>query len=174
MKRLMLVRHAKSSWKNACLADIDRPLSGRGKRDAVRVGEYLATQGIRPDIILSSPARRARKTAKLLAKQIPDCLGRLLFDPALYAAGSDLFLERVRTLDESWEQVMLVGHNPGLTEFANRLAAVNIDNIPTCGVLVAELGIESWRQAEDGSGMAIMYLVPSDLSPKSPKGKSSP
>jgi phosphohistidine phosphatase len=116
MKRLTLVRHAKSSWKNAALADSDRPLSGRGKQDAPRMGAFLASQGIVPDIILASPARRARKTAQLLAAAIPAAAGRILLDPALYEASAEALLERVRALDETWQHVMLVGHNPGLPD----------------------------------------------------------
>jgi len=165
MKRLILVRHAKSSWKNAALADSDRPLSGRGKRDAPRMGAWLAGLGLLPDIILASPARRARKTASLLAGEIPAAAGRILVDPALYEASAGVLLERVRALDERWQQVMLIGHNPGLTDFANLLTAHGVDNIPTCGVLVAELDIDSWRLAEAGCGRTVHYVVPKELPP---------
>jgi len=162
MKRLTLVRHAKSSWKNAGLADIDRPLNGRGKRDAPRMGGLLAEAGIVPDIILVSPARRARKTAKLLARAIPNAIGRILFDPALYEASAAVLLERVRSFDDSWQHVMLVGHNPGLTDFANLLAAAGVDNLPTCGTLVADLAIDSWAAADAGCGRSVLYLIPKE------------
>jgi phosphohistidine phosphatase len=165
MKRLTLVRHAKSSWKDTDCADIDRPLSGRGKREAPRMGAFLAQQGLRPDIILSSPARRARKTAKLLAQEIPGAEDRLLFDPALYEASATVLLERVRALDEAWQHVMLVGHNPGLTDFANLLTAIGIDNLPTCSVLIADLAVDAWREAAAGCGQPILYVVPQALSP---------
>lgn len=163
MKRLTLVRHAKSSWKNAALADIDRPLSGRGKRDAPRMGVFLAEQGLRPDIILSSPARRARKTARLLARQLSDIEKSFLSDPALYEAGADMLLQRVRAFDETWQHILLVGHNPGLTDFANLLTAAGIENIPTCGVLVADLDIDSWRVAGAGCGSVFRYVIPGEL-----------
>jgi phosphohistidine phosphatase len=165
MKRLTLVRHAKSSWNNPALADIDRPLSGRGKRDAPRMGEHLAAAGVVPDIILASPACRTRKTARLLAAAIPGGKGRILSDPALYDAAAAVLLERVRALDESWQHVMLIAHNPGLTDFANLLTAIGTDNIPTCGVLVADLAIDSWRQAEPGCGRTVLYVVPKELPP---------
>jgi phosphohistidine phosphatase len=163
MKRLTLVRHAKSSWKNAALADIDRPLNGRGKRDAPLMGAHLVALGCQPDIILVSPARRARKTAQLLAAALGGVSGRVLVDPALYEASAALLLERVRTLDERWQHVMLIGHNPGLTDFANLLTAAGIDNIPTCGVLVAELDIDSWPVADAGCGRTFLYIAPKDL-----------
>ena len=170
MKRLILVRHAKSSWKNAALADSERPLSGRGKRDAPRMGARLAGLGLLPDIILASPARRARKTASLLAGEIPAAAGRILVDPALYEANAGVLLERVRALDERWQQVMLIGHNPGLTDFANLLTAAGIDNIPTCGVLVADLDLAFWRQSEPGCGRAALYVVPKGLPANFPDG----
>jgi phosphohistidine phosphatase len=163
MKRLILVRHAKSSWKSTALADIDRPLSGRGKRDAPRIGEYLAAQGIVPDIILVSPARRARKTAKLLAAVMPGIAERILYDPALYNISAEALMARVRALDDSWQHVMLVGHNPGLTDFANQLTAVNVDNLPTCAVLVADLAIDEWSRIAAGSGRSVLYIVPKAL-----------
>lgn len=165
MKRLTLVRHAKSSWKDAALADIDRPLSGRGKRDAPRIGAFLAAQGIRPDALLSSPARRARKTAQLLAASIPGVDVGPLIDPALYEASAAVLLERVRALDESWRHVMLIGHNPGLTEFANLLTATGVDNIPTCGALVADFDIASWRKVGAGCGSVFLYITPKELPP---------
>jgi len=163
MKRLTLVRHAKSSWKNAGLADIDRPLNGRGKRDAPRMGGLLAEAGIVPDIILASPARRARKTATLLAAAIPGAKERILFDPALYEASAAVLLERVRSFDESWQHVMLVGHNPGLTDFANLLATADVDNLPTCGTLVIDLDIGSWGTAGPACGHRVFYVTPQEL-----------
>jgi phosphohistidine phosphatase len=170
MKRLTLIRHAKSSWKNSGLADVDRPLNSRGKRDAPRMGAYLARQGIQPDIILASPARRARKTAKLLAGEIPGAAGRILADPALYEAGAAVILERVRALDESWQHVMLIGHNPGLTDFANLLTAIGIDNLPTCAVLVADLDIDFWCETSPGCGRAALYVVPKEPPADFPDG----
>lgn len=163
MKRLTLVRHAKSSWKNAGLADIDRPLNGRGKRDAPRMGAFLAEAGIVPDIILASPARRARKTAKLLAVAISNANGQILFDPALYEASAAALMERVRSFDDSWQHVMLVGHNPGLTDFANLLATAGVDNLPTCGTLVADLDIGSWDTAGPACGSRVFYITPQEL-----------
>jgi phosphohistidine phosphatase len=163
MKRLILVRHAKSSWKNALLSDVDRPLNARGKRDAPRIGAYLASQGMQPDIILASPAKRARKTAKLIAEVLPDARERILYDPALYQASPELLMARLGALDENWQQVMLIGHNPGLTEFAKLLTNIGIDNLPTCGVIVTDLPITSWGEAISGTGKVILRICPKDL-----------
>jgi phosphohistidine phosphatase len=165
MKRLTLVRHAKSSWKNPALADSDRPLSGRGKQDAPRMGAFLASQGLVPDVILASPARRASKTAQLLAAAVPAAAERILLDPALYEASAEALLERVRALDETWQHVLLVGHNPGLTALANSLARAGLDNLPTCGILVVDLAIDTWRAADAGCGRTVLYAVPKELPP---------
>jgi phosphohistidine phosphatase len=164
LKQLLLVRHAKSSWKDAARADIDRPLNGRGRRDAPRVGAYLAARGFLPDRIVSSPARRARKTAQLLAAALTGAGEQIIvLDPALYEAGAALLLERVRAFEDTWQNVMLVAHNPGLTDFANLLTAIGIDNLPTCGVIVTELAIDSWQLAEAGCGRTVCQIVPGDL-----------
>jgi len=162
MRRLTLVRHAKSSWKNAALADVDRPLSGRGKRDAPRMGEYLASRGVLPDIILTSPARRARKTAQLLAAAMPAAVP-ILCEAALYPASAESLLERVRALDDTWQHVMLIGHNPGLTDFASQIATAGGASLPTCGVLVADLAVDSWREAGPGCGRTVLAVAPKQL-----------
>ncbi len=121
-------------------------------------------RSILPDIILASPARAAtRQTAKLLAAGLFGARERILLDPALYEAGAAVLMERVRALDESWQHVMLIGHNPGLTEFANLLTAGDIDNIPTCGVLVVDLDLPSWRQVAPGCGRSVLYTTPKEL-----------
>jgi phosphohistidine phosphatase len=163
MKRLTLVRHAKSSWKNSALADVDRPLSGRGKRDAPRMASYLAQQGIVPDIILASPSRRTRQTAKRFAAELLGGKEHALYDPALYEAATDVLLERVRVLDDHWRHVMLVGHNPGLTDFADQLAGLGVDNIPTCGVVVIDIDLSSWREVAPRTGYFVLYVIPKDL-----------
>jgi phosphohistidine phosphatase len=127
------------------------------------MGARLAALGIQPDIILVSPARRARKTASLLAGEIPGAAGRILADPVLYEASAAVLLERVRALDETWQHVMLIGHNPGLTDFANLLTAAGIDNLPTCGVLALDLAIDSWPAATAGCGHTIFCLAPKEL-----------
>jgi len=121
MKTLFLVRHAKSSWDDTALPDKDRPLNDRGKRDAAKMGERLAKIDVKPDLILSSPARRALTTAEIVAKKLDYKLKNILVDDRLYAVDADDLLDVIRKLGDKSKRVMLFGHNPELTELANRL-----------------------------------------------------
>jgi phosphohistidine phosphatase len=160
MKRLTLVRHAKSSWKDPELTDFDRPLNKRGKQDAPLMGERLAALEQRPELLVSSPAKRASKTARLIARElkIPD--EQLIFKPEIYEAEPDALLEVVRGLDDRWEHVLLVGHNPGLTDLGNLLADCGIENIPTCGVLCLDFDAEGWQSLGPKSGILVFYDYP--------------
>jgi len=157
MKHLTLVRHAKSSWKNPELADFNRPLNERGKRDAPRMGKRLAARNLRADIIVSSPARRARKTAKWMARELAVSDERIVWEPAIYAAETQTLLEVVRSLDNRWAHVLLVGHNPELTELGNLLADCGIETIPTCGVLCLDFDAKAWQNLGPNSGTLIFF-----------------
>lgn len=160
MKRLTLVRHAKSSWKDAELADFDRPLNKRGEGDAPRMGERLARRGLQPELLLSSPARRARQTAEAIAAALRVDSAALRFSPAIYEASPAALLELIRGCEERWQHLLLVGHNPGLTELGNLLAGCGIDNLPTCAVLVIDFEISNWRQVAPGAGALFLYDYP--------------
>jgi phosphohistidine phosphatase len=161
LKRLTLVRHAKSSWKDPELTDFDRPLSKRGKQDAPRMGERLAGRDSRPELILSSPAKRARKTAKLMARKLElAAADRLILVMEIYEAEPEALLKVIRGLDDRWAHVLLIGHNPGLTELGNLLADCGIENIPTCGALCLDFAAESWRSLGPQSGTLVFYDYP--------------
>jgi len=160
MKRLYLVRHAKSSWKDPELDDFDRPLNKRGKRDAPFMGQRLRLANIRPDLIISSPAKRAGKTTKIIAAQIEYPKKEILWNESLYAAGTLTLLRILREIADTVEQAMLVGHNPGLTLLAEFLAKEAVDNIPTSGVFAMDLDITSWSQTEEGCGIPVFFDYP--------------
>lgn len=160
MKRLYLVRHAKSSWKNPELDDFDRPLNKRGKRDAPLMGQRLREANVRPDLIISSPAKRARKTAKIIAAQIEYPGKKIQWTESLYAAGTLTLLQILHKIEDSVEQLMLVGHNPGLTLLAELLTSEAVDNIPTSGAFALDLDIESWSQTGEGSGIPVFFDYP--------------
>ena len=143
MKTLFLVRHAKSSWDEATLPDKERPLNDRGLRDAPRVGTRLAKRDVKPDLILSSPARRALTTAEIIAGKLGYKVGDIVVDERLYAAAPDDLLEVISGLGHKPKRVMLFGHNPGLTELANRLSS-EITHMPTCAVAEFAFDIKSW------------------------------
>jgi phosphohistidine phosphatase len=144
MKILTLIRHAKSSWDDSALPDKDRPLNKRGLRDAPAMGKRLAKHGVRPDLILSSPATRALTTAEAIAEQIGYPSQAIVVNDRLYISSAGELLAVVRKLDNALERVMLFGHNPGLTDLADQLSSDKIDNIPTCGVVQLTFDIDAW------------------------------
>ena len=145
MKTLFLIRHAKSSWDDRTLSDKDRPLNDRGRRDAPKMGERLAKRRVKPDLILSSPATRALTTAEIIAKKL-DYDGRnIVVNDRLYAVEADKLLDVIRQLDDRAERVMLIGHNPELTELAHRLAS-KITHLPTCAVAEFAFDSKSWTR----------------------------
>jgi len=160
MKRLYLVRHAKSSWKNPDLSDFDRPLNKRGKRDAPLMGEYLKNNREAPELIISSPARRALKTAKIIAKEIGLSPKRILTNETLYLADVPTLVTIIRQIEDSLDAVMLFGHNPGLTMLANYLTDHPVENIPTCGVFCIEFAANSWREISAGGGSVVFFHYP--------------
>jgi phosphohistidine phosphatase len=159
MRLLTLIRHAKSSWKEVGQGDYERPLNRRGERDAPRMGRRLAAWPERPQRVIASPAARAARTASLLVASagLDAALG---FDRRLYLAGSSELLAFVRELPDALQHVALVGHNPGLTDFANALADAGIENIPTCGVVRLELEVERWSEAAPGCARLLEFDSP--------------
>lgn len=159
MKTLFLVRHAKSSWNEPGLPDKDRPLNDRGKRDAPKMGERLAKRNVKPDLILSSPARRALKTAQIIAKRLDYRLEDILVDDRLYAAEADDLLHVIRELGDKPKSVMLIGHNPELTELAHRLSN-KITQMPTCAVAELMFDAKSWSSTGKDKPARVTLYTP--------------
>ena len=143
MKTLFLVRHAKSSRDDSALPDKERPLNDRGMRDAPKMGARLAKHDRKPDLILSSPALRALTTAEIIANKLDYRIKDIVVDERLYAAAPDDLLEVIRKLGEKAECVMVVGHNPELSELAHRLSS-RITDMPTCAVAEFAFDVKSW------------------------------
>lgn len=162
MKSLLLLRHAKSSWNHPGLPDHDRPLSGRGKRDAPRMGRLLREQGILPNLIVSSTAKRARKTANEVARQ-SGYSGEILLDDQFYHANVGQWMATVKNLADSYNRVMLVGHNPGLEELLAELTNT-WHPLPTAALAHVRLTIEQWAQLGDSNhGTLIDLWKPKEL-----------
>ena len=161
MKYLYLIRHAKSSWKDNSLADHDRPLNKRGRRDAPMMGKRLRHQAIMPDLMLSSTALRAVKTAHAIAKEIGYPKKEINYQKALYHASPEEMLSQIRQIHNSNQALFLVGHNPGMTDLADELTHSDIDNIVTCGIYALALDIDSWSQIRaDGKASLQFYDYP--------------
>lgn len=151
MRTLYLLRHAKSSHKDPNLTDFDRPLNKRGRGDAPRIASELAFRGEVPQLIISSPARRAWRTAKAVAAVMELDRDQLIKRDRLYHFGSpDPLLRVIRKAPADVSRLMLVGHNPAFTDLANLLAGTDIDNVPTCGVVAIDLPSDSWRKLKQG------------------------
>src|SRR3954451_2458802 len=134
-KILLVVRHAKSSWDIGTLNDFERPLNERGKKDAPLMAKRLMDKNIPIDAFVSSPAKRAKKTAELFSETFGKKEDSILYISMLYHATAEVFYEVVEQLDDNFNTVALFSHNPGITEFVNSLTdGPPIDNVPTCGV----------------------------------------
>jgi len=154
MKTLLVVRHAKSSWKDESLDDHDRPLNNRGERDAPRVGEAVARLRLVPALICTSTALRARTTAERAAA----AMGYdkpLALDRSLYHATPNQLLAFVRSLSDAHSRVMLVGHNPGLEDFVAGMTGMHVP-LPTAAFVVLALELSSWWQATPANGVTIL------------------
>ncbi|HDL19633.1 MAG TPA: histidine phosphatase family protein [Bacteroidetes bacterium] len=160
MKRLYLVRHAKSSWDDPGLHDSDRPLNKRGKRDAPFMGERLKKYHVVPDIIVSSPAKRALKTAKIIAKKINYPVKKIKTANIIYNGNSFDLLSFIRNTDEAVNEAMLFGHNPEITGLANYFSNKIIPNMPTCGILCVEFNTGSWKEVAAENGTVLFFDYP--------------
>lgn len=160
MKRLTLIRHAKSSWDSPALDDFDRPLNKRGERNAPDMGKRLAKREFLPDLIITSPAKRAYTTARIVAREIGYSRNRIQPDERIYMADPTALTKLVRETPEEVDHVALFGHNPGFTQLTNRLGDVRIDNVPTCGVVCLEFDIDSWRAFPGDGGTLLDFDFP--------------
>lgn len=146
MKTLLIIRHAKSSWDNAHLNDIDRPLNDRGRHDAPVMAKRLIKANIKIDLFVASPARRAKNTAELMIREFGRKESEILIIPELYHASVQTFKEVVSGLDEAYSSAALFSHNPGITAFVNTLTAVRLDNMPTCGIFAVTSMATAWSE----------------------------
>lgn len=146
MRKLTLIRHAKSSWKYANLTDEDRPLNKRGRRDAPMMGQRLAERGVGIERLVSSPALRALRTAAAIGAAVGVPPDQLRIDPLLYSADTEQILEGIRSLNDSLQSVALVGHNPEMALLMERLACEPIGHVPTCAVAMFHFKTERWSQ----------------------------
>ena len=160
MKTLYLIRHAKSSWKNPDLRDFDRPLNKRGKRDAPFMGKKLKERGAKPDAMLSSPARRAKKTAQVIAKELQFPWGEIEYLNHIYDADEDDLLEIIKHQPKKVKQLMLFGHNPEFTWLSNELSKSYIENIPTTGIVRIDFDVNQWKDVAYGKGKLIYFDFP--------------
>lgn len=162
-KILLLVRHAKSSWKDQALADHDRILNKRGERDAPRMGEYLVKNGYIPEKIITSSAIRALTTARILANELKYNLKNVVVDKNVYGAMPSQILKIIHGIDNNVESLMIIGHNPTITELVMQLTDHEIYNIPTCGIAIIQLKTISWSEIDNKCATLLEYVYPKKL-----------
>jgi len=160
MKTLILVRHAKSSWGDLTLPDFERPLNERGKHDAPLMAKRLLEKGIEIDALVSSPAKRAKRTAQAFAEVLGKDQDKIIFRDELYMAGVDSFYNVISQLDESMKQVAIFSHNPGITVFANMLQVAEIDEMPTCSIFAITTSAENWSDFRKAKKKFLFFDFP--------------
>jgi phosphohistidine phosphatase len=169
MKHLLLFRHAKSCWKDLNLSDHDRPLNRRGNKAAPQMGEKLSKKEVKPDLIITSSAIRALSTAELLAQKINYSLDKIQINQNLYHASINEMMKVCSKCSKQVDNLMLVGHNPGLTQFANHLLQYDnqyFANIPTAGLVTISMDIDSWQQLDNSISLLKIELLDYDYPKK--------
>src|SRR5262245_37056712 len=161
MKTLMLLRHAKSDWGDQSLRDFERPLADRGKRDAPRIGKAIKKRGWTADLIISSPAERARQTIEAVATSAGLVPG-IQFDDSIYGASPGELMKLIRRLPDSSNCALLVGHSPTFEEVLARLTGA-VEHMPTAALARVEFQIERWDDVDDGLGKLAGFLIPKQL-----------
>jgi phosphohistidine phosphatase len=145
LRNICFVRHAKSSWEDPGLEDRHRPLSKRGERDAPYMANKMMELQIQPELIITSPAVRARTTARIFADAANLEPRHFVVNDLLYGADVAQIVELIQSIDDGINSIFVFGHNPTMTIMANCFAGVDIDNVPTCGVLQAKTMVSSWK-----------------------------
>lgn len=158
MKKLYIIRHAKSSWGDAELNDFERPLSKRGKANAPMMGERLKKKGVMPDIIISSPAKRAKSTAEMIAKEV-GYEKKVLFDENIYESSVATLRKILTSVNDENSTAFLFGHNPELNMLVDYYVKF-YENIPTCGVVEIEFACERWAEIEPKNAKLISFDYP--------------
>jgi len=163
MRTLFLIRHAKSSWDNPGLRDFSRPLNERGLHEAPQMAKLLVKQGIQPDFLISSPAKRAITTALFFADAFGITEDAVVREPSIYEADVRDILRIVGELPDSAHTVLLFGHNNTLTDVANLFTEDFIENVPTCGVVRIESSAASWREFYEGNSEVKTCFFPKEV-----------
>ncbi len=160
MKTLLLIRHAKSSRDDLSLSDFDRTLTQRGKTDASIMAQRIINNSIKVDAYVSSPAKRAKKTAKIFMRAHKKDKKHLLLMPTLYEASVNIFYNVVANLDDKNDTIALFAHNPAITEFVNSLECSPIYNMPTCAVFALKIKTKHWKEFREAEKEFLFFDYP--------------
>jgi len=159
MKNLYLIRHAKSDWNDENKSDFDRGLNKRGEKAILTMAKALKEKKVMPDLILSSSAKRAKLTARGLAKEI-EYNRKIKYIDALYMAEPETIRELIKDVNNKYDTIFIVGHNPETTELSNMMIDDYIDNVPTLGIVALKLPIDDWKAFKLGKGKMQFFIYP--------------
>jgi len=160
MKKIYLIRHAKSSWKEEGKSDFERGLNKRGKSDLKYMANRLKSFDVMPDLILSSPAKRAKKTAIEIAKTIGYKTDDISFQDCLYNSSYDSYMYLLDSLDNKYDSIFIIAHNPTITEAGELLSGAILTNMPTCSIVCIEFDTDSFKNIKEGSGKILFFDYP--------------
>lgn len=163
MKKLLLVRHAKSSWDDIMQKDFDRPLNERGHRDAPAMARRLLKEDVNIDLLITSPALRALTTAEYFAEAFDMKKKHVLQEPSLYLAEPKNFFDAISKLPDDPKTVAIFSHNPGITEFCNQLCNTRLDDMPTCAIFAVKADIKSWSEFAKAEKKFWFFDYPKNL-----------
>lgn len=144
-RELILIRHTKSSWANLNMRDFDRPLKKDRTDDAQNMAKHLKELGLKPDLILCSPALRTKQTVEFFCNKLKYDYNNIVFDMRLYESSAEEYMQVIRETESQIQTLLVVGHNPSITHFANLFLADKIDEVPTTGVVWLELKNDTWE-----------------------------
>lgn len=173
MRTLSILRHAKSSWDDPALADFDRPLAARGLKAAPAMGRQMRVLGLKPGLVICSPARRTRETAALALDAFGGVASPIAYDERVYEAPGRRLVERLREVEVGVSEVLLIGHNPGLQELTFLLTGGRIpprfssltEKLPTGSLLVFSLPGDGWSAIGEGQATLVQFITPRSLEP---------
>ncbi len=161
MKTLIFIRHSKSSWKNANLSDHERPLNKRGNNDARLISDFLSNIINTVDILHCSSSERTRETADYFIKKIN--FSNCIYDDDLYHISSDNLLKIIRDYNNDIDSLMMIAHNPGLTNFVNLMTDLELWNLPTTGMVAINFNVDSWEMIDKTNGNVFCKKFPKEL-----------
>jgi phosphohistidine phosphatase len=160
MKTLYIVRHAKSDKEYDKLEDIDRPLNGRGYTDAHAMASKLNDTRKKPELIISSPAIRALSTALIFSRKFKYDSKKIILEEKLYETGLKEYMEVINQTNDSFDSIMIFGHNSTITSMVNSFTNPFTENVPTCGVTAISFNVNSWKEVMKNSGKLVLYDFP--------------
>ena len=163
VKKLFLIRHAEAESGSSEKKDFYRDLTNKGTRDSARLGKYLMMNNFVPDLIVASPAVRARQTAELIADQVGYGLDRIVLHEDLYETSVRVLLEHINKLNDKGKRVFLINHNPSITYLAEYLTSADVGNLSPASMVVATMENASWREFSQGSADLALQLSPDNL-----------